>query len=186
MRVGIVGVGLLSAGLEGWVKGREVLGGMRPFYFDSLPDPDAALLPANERRRSTAGVRWALHVAHEAMAQSRFDPRNVATVFASSGGEMGVLDQLCRALARPSALFRPRCFISPCTIRRLDIGGLPRAASNPPRPCPVMTIHARRDCSRPRPMPRWRAVPSCLSRTICPRPIRSSERGRFSRPSPPH
>ena len=56
MRVGIVGVGLLSAGLEGWAKGREVLAGGRPFDFDSLPDPDAALLPANERRRSTAGA----------------------------------------------------------------------------------------------------------------------------------
>ena len=99
MRVGIVGVGLLSGGLEGWGKGREVLRGMRPFSFDSLPDPDAGLLPANERRRSTVGVRWALHVAQEAMAQSRLDPRDVATVFASSGGEMGVLDQLCRALA---------------------------------------------------------------------------------------
>ena len=99
MRVGIVGVGLLSGGIEGWGKGREVLRGMRPFYFDSLPDPDAGLLPANERRRSTVGVRWALHVAQEAMAQSRLDPRDVATVFASSGGEMGVLDQLCRALA---------------------------------------------------------------------------------------
>ena len=110
MRVGIVGVGLLSAGLEGWVKGREVLGGMRPFYFDSLPDPDAALLPANERRRSTAGVRWALHVAHEAMVQSRLDPRDVATVFASSGGEMGVLDQLCRALATTERIISPTLF----------------------------------------------------------------------------
>ena len=37
MRVGIVGVGLLSAGLEGWVKGREVLGGIRPFSFNNHP-----------------------------------------------------------------------------------------------------------------------------------------------------
>src|SRR6188508_2607426 len=110
MRVGIVGVGLLSGGLEGWVKGREVLRGMRPFYFDSLPDPDAGLLPANERRRSTVGVRWALHVAQEAMAQSRLDPRDVATVFASSGGEMGVLDQLCRALATTERIISPTLF----------------------------------------------------------------------------
>src|SRR6187549_466065 len=110
MRVGIVGVGLLSGGLEGWGKGREVLRGMRPFYFDSLPDPDAGLLPANERRRSTVGVRWALHVAQEAMAQSRLDPRDVATVFASSGGEMGVLDQLCRALATTERIISPTLF----------------------------------------------------------------------------
>ena len=111
MRVGIVGVGLLSAGLEGWVEGARGAGGHAVRSdFDSLPDPDAALLPANERRRSTAGVRWALHVAQEAMAQSRLDPRDVATVFASSGGEMGVLDQLCRALATTERIISPTLF----------------------------------------------------------------------------
>jgi hypothetical protein len=35
MRVGIVGVGLLSAGLEGWTKGRDVLAGARRFDSDS-------------------------------------------------------------------------------------------------------------------------------------------------------
>jgi hypothetical protein len=110
MRIGLVGVGLLSAGLEGWATGREVLTGLRPFCVDSSPDPDAALLPSNERRRSTTGVRWAVHVAHEAIVQSRLDPRDVATVFASSGGEMGVLDQLCRALTTTERIISPTLF----------------------------------------------------------------------------
>ena len=75
MRVGILGVGLLAAGLEGWPAGREVLAGTRPFDPDRVPDPDAALLPANERRRSSDCVRWAVQVAQEAMAQSGLDPR---------------------------------------------------------------------------------------------------------------
>jgi hypothetical protein len=110
MRVGIVGVGLLSAGLEGWAMGREVLAGLRPFCVEAVPDPGAALLPANERRRSSAGVRWALHVAEEAIVQSRLDPRDVATVFASSGGEMDVLDQLCRALTATERIISPTLF----------------------------------------------------------------------------
>jgi hypothetical protein len=110
MRIGIAGVGLLSAGLEGWAIGRDVLAGLRPFRVDSIPDPDAALLPANERRRSTAGVRWAVHVAQEAIVQSRLDPGDVATVFASSGGEMGVLDQLCRALTATERIISPTLF----------------------------------------------------------------------------
>ena len=89
MRVAIVGVGLLSGGLEGWDKGREVLRGMRPFYFDSLPDPDAGLLPANERRRSTVGVRWALHVAQEAMAQSQ----NLSSISAAALQGLDYLDR---------------------------------------------------------------------------------------------
>ena len=110
MQVGIAGVGLLSAGLEGWASGREVLTGVRPFRSDSLPEPEAVLLPANERRRSTASVRWAVHVAQEAITQSGLDPREVATIFASSGGEMGVLDQLCRALATTERIISPTLF----------------------------------------------------------------------------
>lgn len=110
MRVGIFGVGLLGAGLDGWVAGREVLAGKRRFDPRTVPDPEAALLPANERRRSSACVRWAVQVAEEAVAQSGFDPREVATVFASSGGEMDVLDQLCRALASPERVVSPTLF----------------------------------------------------------------------------
>ena len=110
MQVGIAGVGLLSAGLEGWTKGREVLAGAWPFRAESFPDPETKLLPANERRRSTASVRWAVHVAQEAMAQSGLDPKEVATVFASSGGEMGVLDQLCRALTTTERIISPTLF----------------------------------------------------------------------------
>jgi hypothetical protein len=110
MRVGILGIGLLSPGLEGWANGREVLLGARDFCSDPWPDPEATLLPSNERRRSTASVRWAVHVAQEAMTQSQLDPRGVATVFASSGGEMGVLDQLCRALTTPERIISPTVF----------------------------------------------------------------------------
>lgn len=110
MRVAILGVGLLSAGLEGWAKGREVLAGTRPFSPTALPEPDAALLPANERRRSSESVRWAVHVAQEAILQSGLGPQSVATVFASSGGEMDVLDRLCRALATTERAVSPTLF----------------------------------------------------------------------------
>ena len=110
MRVGILGVGLLSAGLEGWAKGRQVLVGTRPFCPTAPPEPDAALLPANERRRSSDSVRWAVHVAQEAIRQSELSPQNVATVFASSGGEMDVLDKLCRALATTERVVSPTLF----------------------------------------------------------------------------
>ena len=110
MRVHIVGIGLLSAGLEGWTSGRAVLTGARPFRAQALPDPEPVLLPANERRRSTASVRWAVHVAEEAVSQSGLDPTSMATIFASSGGEMGVLDQLCRALTTPDRVVSPTLF----------------------------------------------------------------------------
>jgi len=110
MQVGILGMGVLGAGLEGWVNSREVLAGTVPFLPSSKPDPEAAILPANERRRSSECVRWAVQVAQEAIAYSGLDPHEVATVFASSGGEMGVLDKLCRALATSERVISPTLF----------------------------------------------------------------------------
>ena len=110
MRVDILGVGILSSGLEGWSIGREVLAGNRSYRPGSIPAPEAALLPPNERRRSSEGVRWAVQVAHEAIIHSGIDPREVATVFASSGGEMDVLDRLCRALATRERVISPTLF----------------------------------------------------------------------------
>ncbi len=110
MNVGILGIGLLSAGLDGWVYGRDVLAGRKAYAPDSLPNPEAALLPSNERRRSSDTVRWAVHVAQEAIVHSGLDPREVATVFASSGGEMGVMDAVCRTLATTDRAVSPTLF----------------------------------------------------------------------------
>jgi hypothetical protein len=110
MRVSILGVGMLCAGLEGWANSRAMLGGILPYTPSSIPDPEARLLQANERRRSSDSVRWAIEVAQEAIAESGLDPREVATVFASSGGEMGVLDKLCRALATSERIISPTVF----------------------------------------------------------------------------
>jgi len=110
IQVGVRGIGLLSPGLPGWPAGRAVLGGRQPFHPDSMPEPEAALLPPNERRRSSDCVRWAVEVAQEAVVQSGLDPQDMATVFASSGGETSVLDQLCRILAAPDRLMSPTLF----------------------------------------------------------------------------
>ena len=110
MKVAIQGIGLLAPGLAGWETGRAVLAGRGLFQPGEMPDPEAALLPPNERRRSSDCVRWAVQVAQEAIAQSGLDPREVPTVFASSGGEMGVLDTLCRTLATPERVISPTLF----------------------------------------------------------------------------
>lgn len=110
MEIAIRGVGLLAPGLIGWETGRAVLAGLLPFQPGVVPDPDATMLPPNERRRSSDCVRWAVQVAQEAMAQSGLDPRDVPTVFASSGGEMSVFDKLCRTLATPERTVSPTLF----------------------------------------------------------------------------
>lgn len=110
MQVAILGIGLLAPGLEGWNAGRAILAGRQSYEPCAAPDPEAALLPPNERRRSSDSVRWAVQVAQEAIGQSGLDSRDVATVFASSGGEMDVLDRLCRTLATRERVVSPTLF----------------------------------------------------------------------------
>ncbi len=110
MKVAIGGIGLLASGLVGWDAGRAVLAGIRSYRPGVVPDPEAELLPPNERRRSSDCVRWAMQVAQEAIGRSGLDPREVPTVFASSEGEMGVFDKLCRALCTPDRMISPTLF----------------------------------------------------------------------------
>ncbi|HQA26294.1 MAG TPA: beta-ketoacyl synthase chain length factor [Candidatus Competibacteraceae bacterium] len=106
----VEGVSILAPGLIGWNASRAVLTGERPYHAAALPPLTANLLPANERRRVTALVKLALHLAQEAVAMADCDPRTVCTVFASSGGDSEVLDQICAALTLPDRPVSPTYF----------------------------------------------------------------------------
>jgi Beta-ketoacyl synthase, N-terminal domain len=110
MALYVNGIGILGPGLAGWAESRIVLASESPSCDAAVPEPSASVLPANEHRRSSESVRWALHVAQEAMWQAKVDPREVASVFASSEGETGVLDRLCTALATPQRTISPTLF----------------------------------------------------------------------------
>ncbi len=112
-------VGMLAPGLVGWAASQEVLAGGRPYVAGPMPPTVATLLPANERRRTTATVKLALHVAQEAMDQAILTPNrspkeqgelSVATVFASSGGDSEVLDKICTALTQSDRPVSPTQF----------------------------------------------------------------------------
>ena len=110
MELYINGIGILGPGLANWAEGRILLASESPSCEAAMPEPGASLLPANEQRRSSESVRWALHVAQEAMQHAETDPLEVTSIFASSEGETGVLDRLCRALAEPQRTISPTLF----------------------------------------------------------------------------
>jgi hypothetical protein len=110
MALYVTGIGALGPGLAGWAESRAVLAGERPSCEAVVPEPTASVLPPNERRRSSNIVRWAVHVAQEAIEQAEADARDVASVFACSDGETGVLDRLCAALATPPRVISPTLF----------------------------------------------------------------------------
>lgn len=100
----------MAPGLAGWTASQAVLAGQRPYVAESMPAAMATLLPANERRRTTATVKLALQVAQEAVAQADIDAGAVRTVFVSSGGDSEVLDKICTALTQPDRPVSPTHF----------------------------------------------------------------------------
>lgn len=110
MELFIHGIGACAPGLPDWPRTREVLGQHKPYSEEPQPQPKPTFLPPNELRRSSDVVKWSLHVAQEALQYGKVKPSEIATVFASSGGETEILHQLCVALAKPERILSPTLF----------------------------------------------------------------------------
>jgi hypothetical protein len=72
--------------------------------------PQPALLPPNEQRRVPDSVAVALQVAQAACANAGRDPALLATVFASTYGDLAITDYMCGTLARAPATLSPTRF----------------------------------------------------------------------------
>ncbi|MEQ1440506.1 beta-ketoacyl synthase chain length factor [Fontimonas sp. SYSU GA230001] len=108
MTVGVLSVGLSAPGLPSWAEGAAVLRGERPYQPATLAAYAPVLLPANERRRATAAVRQAFRAGEEAIAGR--DASALATVFASSDGDLNILNRICGALTSPGHVVSPTDF----------------------------------------------------------------------------
>ena len=110
MRVYVDGIGILGPGLKGWSASQAILTGTDRLDESNVSPPIPTILSANERRRSSETVKWALHVAQEAIDQSQAKGQEVATVFASSDGDGTIFHQLCFALTSSSPQISPTLF----------------------------------------------------------------------------
>ncbi|BAO44045.1 conserved hypothetical protein [Thiolapillus brandeum] len=100
----VAGIGMAMPGVDGWEQGRKVL--QQDTVDLSLPLPAMAknLLPANERRRTTPLIQMALHVAEQALQGRQGD---FSSVFASSCGDLAVVDKIMSALTMPGRPVSP-------------------------------------------------------------------------------
>jgi len=110
MRLYLDGIGILGPGLDGWVSCQRILTGDQSFVESNPTTPMPTILSSNERRRSSDTVKWALHVAQEAIDHSQVKPQEVGTVFASSDGDGMILHQLCSAVTTPAPQISPTLF----------------------------------------------------------------------------
>ena len=99
----LAGVGLLAPGFASWAEAESVLTGLAPYRDRGMPPLERLRLSQNEARRFSLSMRIALEVADEALARTSISRRNLACVFACSGGNAESLHKILQALAENGA-----------------------------------------------------------------------------------
>lgn len=110
MQAFIEGIGLLGPGLPGWSASRAILAGAQPHTAEPMTIPTSDWLPPAERRRTGVSVRLALATGREACEHAQREPRSLATVFTSSGGDGDNQHVICETLATAAREVSPTRF----------------------------------------------------------------------------
>jgi hypothetical protein len=106
----VQGLGLIGPGLRDWPQGAAVLAGTTAYCPQPTQYPTPQGLPAAERRRASKIVKLTLSAGREACTAAGLDPANLASVFASSGGDGENCHAICEALAGDDRRLSPTRF----------------------------------------------------------------------------
>jgi hypothetical protein len=104
------GIGILGPGLNNWGQTAAVLTGQEPYKPTATVLPAPVMLPSAERRRTGRVVKLALAVATEATLSAGVDPKQIASVFTSSGSDGHICHEICQALAQSTREVSPTRF----------------------------------------------------------------------------
>jgi len=114
---GIAGVGLVAPGIENWQYAKQFLTAEMNYDISAaFPQLKLPLLSANERRRTTDTIKVALDCGLQAIADidsataGRFSDSGLSSVFASSCGDLNIVDGILNALTLPGKPVSPTCF----------------------------------------------------------------------------
>jgi hypothetical protein len=92
------GVELWAPRLPGWGIAAPVLAGASPPPAEAARRPTPALLPPTERRRAPDTVAIAIEVGARACDAAAMAPSELASVFATTHGDLAITDYLCACL----------------------------------------------------------------------------------------
>ncbi len=106
----IEAVGLAAPGLPSWRESDATLRGEHPCLNAPLPAHTPAMLPLNERRRATPAIKLAFQAAEDAMQSTALGASSLATVFASSDADLGIIHRICLALTATPRFISPTDF----------------------------------------------------------------------------
>jgi Beta-ketoacyl synthase, N-terminal domain len=110
LKVFIEGIGVIGPGIDSYPILCTHLSENAHITCANTIIPSAVLLPPAERRRVGTAVKLAIAVATQALEGSAFKASELATVFASSGGDGDNCHNLCEALASSDRLVSPTRF----------------------------------------------------------------------------
>lgn len=110
MRAYINGIGLLAPGMEGLDSSMPVLIGDAEWADKEIQNISLGILPANERRRTTILIKYALYVSSMAVGGSKTGGVIAASVFASSDGDTEIVDKICESLCHSDIFLSPTLF----------------------------------------------------------------------------
>ena len=110
LAIAIEGIGVLGPGLPNWRAAAAVLAGRAPYESARTVLRAPEVLPPAERRRAGRIIQLALAIGAEAVAQSGRDPRTLASVFSSSGGDGDNCHAICVALTDAQRSISPTRF----------------------------------------------------------------------------
>jgi hypothetical protein len=105
----IEGIGYWSNGLPSW-QSACVYAATGALDAAAPAKPSPQLLAPNERRRAPESVAVALEVALAACAEAGREPQSLASVFASTHGDLAITDYMCTTLAADPRAVSPTKF----------------------------------------------------------------------------
>lgn len=106
---GIAGIGFWARGLPSWQAACAYIAD-GTLAADAPTRPAPQLLAPNERRRAPETVAVALEVALAACTDAGRDPATLASVFASTHGDLNITDYMCETLAGEPRSISPTRF----------------------------------------------------------------------------
>ena len=105
--VGIAGVAFWHSRLPGWDIAQQVFRGESEPLAAASARPAPTLLAPTERRRAPDTVAIALEVAAKACEAAQCAPGEIASVFASTHGDLAISDYMCATLVNTPTLISP-------------------------------------------------------------------------------
>lgn len=111
MLVELLSLGVVAPGLSDWNETRSILRGEQQYIEGPVKVTAPAILSPNERRRATLATRLALEAACQAWSGKMTHQQEAPlSVFASSDGDMALIDRMCRDIYENHTSLSPTVF----------------------------------------------------------------------------